>query len=258
MRIFRFSFLMVVLFSFLSVLGLATSKAAELTTGQQNEIKALIRDYLIKNPEIIQEALNELEKRQADQEKANQNKALSEWLPVIMKSGRSTVLGNPKGDVTLVEFFDYNCGYCKRALTDLQKLMDSDKNLRVIIRDFPVLGPDSVESAVVAVAVRQHLSGPKYMEFHVKLLETKGRIGKDRALAVAKEMNVDLQKLQKDMDLPETKAILSETMQIGDALRLQGTPAYLIGEEIVFGAVGYQSLKDAIDSTRRCGKAQCS
>mgnify|MGYP006282314789 FL=1 len=130
--------------------------------------------------------------------------------------------------------------------------------MRVIIRDFPVLGPDSVESAVVAVAVRQHLSGPKYMEFHVKLLETKGRIGKDRALAVAKEMNVDLQKLQKDMDLPETKAILSETMQIGDALRLQGTPAYLIGEEIVFGAVGYQSLKDAIDSTRRCGKTQCS
>lgn len=256
MKKIRLAFLTILLGSAL-VFGPARSQAAELSAGQQSEIKALIRDYLVKNPEIIQEALNELEKRQADQEKANQNKALSEWLPVILKSGRSTVLGNPKGDVTLVEFFDYNCGYCKRALSDLQKLMESDKNLRVIIRDFPVLGPDSVESAIVAVAARQQLSGAKYLEFHSKLLESKGRIGKERALAVAKDLNVDLQKLQKDMDLAETKAILSETMQIGDALRLQGTPAYLIGDEIVFGAVGYQNLKDAIDATRRCGKSQC-
>ena len=255
---FRFPLLVIMLGAFLSLSPLNTARSAELTAGQQSEVKALIRDYLIKNPEIIQEALNELEKRQADQEKANQSKALSEWLPVILKSGRSTVLGNPKGDVTLVEFFDYNCGYCKRALTDLQKLLDGDKNLRIIIRDFPVLGPDSVESALVAVAARQQLSGAKYLEFHAKLLDSKGRVGKDRALSVAKDLNVDLQKLQKDMDSAETKAILSETMQIGDALRLQGTPAYLIGDEVVFGAVGYQSLKEAIDETRRCGKSKCS
>ena len=117
---FRFPLLVIMLGAFLSLSPLNTARSAELTAGQQSEVKALIRDYLIKNPEIIQEALNELEKRQADQEKANQSKALSEWLPVILKSGRSTVLGNPKGDVTLIEFFDYNCGYCKKALTDLQ------------------------------------------------------------------------------------------------------------------------------------------
>lgn len=241
----------------LSLIGPRFGYAAEFTPSQQTEIKALIKDYLFKNPEIIQEALNELEKRQAENEKAAQSKALSDWLPALTQSGRSTVLGNPKGDVTLIEFFDYNCGYCKKALTDLQKLIDSDKNLRIIIRDFPVLGPDSVEAAIVAVAARQQLSGSKYMEFHAKLLESKGRVGKDRAFSVAKDLNVDLQKLQKDMDLAETKAILSETMQIGDALRLQGTPAYLIGQEVVFGAVGFQSLKDAIDSTRKCGKSQC-
>ena len=241
----------------LLLLSPQSGRAAELTSGQQNEIKALIKDYLIKNPEVIQEALNELEKRQADNEKAAQGKALAEWLPVLTQSGRSTVLGNPKGDVTLIEFFDYNCGYCKRALTDLQKLIDTDKNVRIIIRDFPVLGPDSVEAAIVAVAARQQLAGSKYMDFHVKLLESKGRVGKERALSVAKDFNVDVQKLQKDMDLAETKAILSETMQIGDALRLQGTPAYLIGDEVVFGAVGYQSLKEAVESTRKCGKSQC-
>ena len=241
----------------LLVLSPHNLRAGELTTGQQNEIKALIKEYLIKNPEVIQEAMNELEKRQADNEKAVQSKALSEWLPVLTQSGRSTVLGNPKGDVTLIEFFDYNCGYCKRALSDLQKLIDTDKNVRILIRDFPVLGPDSVEAAMVAVAARQQLTGAKYMDFHVKLLESKGRVGKDRALSVAKDFNLDVQKLQKDMDLAETKAILSETMQIGDALRLQGTPAYLIGDEVVFGAVGYQSLKDAVDATRKCGKSQC-
>ena len=248
----------VVLGMSLLLLAPQRGQSGELSAAQQSEIKVLIRDYLLKNPEVIQEALNELEKRQADNEKAAQGKALSEWLPVLMQSGRSTVLGNPKGDVTLIEFFDYNCGYCKRARTDLQKLIDNDKNVRVIIRDFPVLGPDSVDAAIVAVAARQQLAGSKYMDFHVKLIESKGRIGKERALSVAKDLNMDVQKLQKDMELAETKAILSETMQIGDALRLQGTPAYLIGNEVVFGAVGYQNLKEAIDSTRKCGKAQCS
>jgi protein-disulfide isomerase len=257
MSLFLKRFLPMVLCVGLSGLWSQSGHAAELNAGQQTEIKALIKDYLIKNPEIIQEALNELEKRQTENEKAAQSKALSDWLPALTQSGRSTVLGNPKGDVTLIEFFDYNCGYCKKALTDLQKLIDGDKNLRIIIRDFPVLGPDSVEAAIVAVAARQQLSGVKYMEFHAKLMESKGRIGKDRAFSVAKDLNVDLTKLQKDMDLAETKAILSETMQIGDALRLQGTPAYLIGQEVVFGAVGYQSLKEAIDATRKCGKSQC-
>ena len=229
---------------------------APMSAAQQKQVERVVHDYLLRNPEVLVEVSQILQQKQ---QQAMQQAAKTSILKNAndMLIGNLVVAGNPKGDVTLIEFFDYNCGYCKKALTDLQKLIDSDKNLRIIIRDFPVLGPDSVEAAIVAVAARQQLSGAKYMEFHAKLLESKGRIGKDRAFSVAKDLNVDLTKLQRDMDLAETKAILSETMQIGDALRLQGTPAYLIGQEVVFGAVGFQSLKDAIDATRKCGKSQC-
>ena len=233
------------------------SRAADFSPEQKESIRVLIKEYLIANPEIIQEAMNELEKRQTENEKAAQAKAVTELMPALSQSARATVIGNPKGDVTLVEFFDYNCGYCKSALNDLVKLVKEDSKLRVVIRDFPVLGPESVEAAVVAVAARQQFSGAKYLEFHQKLLETKGRIGKDRALAVAKDLGADLSKLSKDMELTETKTLLSETMTIADALRLQGTPAYVVGNEVVFGAVGYDALKSAIDNTRRCGKARC-
>ena len=235
----------------------ATFADEAFSDSKKAEIGEIVKSYLMMHPELIQDAMNALDQKQKDAEAAAQKSALASLSKDLIKAENGVVLGNPKGDVTLVEFFDYNCGYCKKALTDLQKLIDSDKNLRIIIRDFPVLGPDSVEAAIVAVAARQQLSGVKYLEFHAKLLESKGRIGKDRAFSVAKDLNVDLTKLQKDMDLAETKAILSETMQIGDALRLQGTPAYLIGQEVVFGAVGYQSLKEAIDATRKCGKSQC-
>jgi protein-disulfide isomerase len=233
-------------------------RASDFTLDQKEAIRGLIKEYLISHPEIIQDAMNELEKRQAENEKVAQAKALSEFMPVLSQSSRSTVLGNPKGDITLVEFFDYNCGYCKSALNDLVKLVKDDPQLRVVIRDFPVLGPDSVEAAIVAVAARQQFSGAKYLEFHQKLLESKGRIGKDRAIAVAKDLGADVSKLNKDMEVAETKSLISETMTIADALRLQGTPAYVVGDEVVFGAVGHAALKSAIDNTRRCGKAKCS
>lgn len=233
------------------------ARAADFSPDQKEAIRALIKEVLMSNPEIIQDAMNELEKRQTESEKAAQAKAVTELMPVLSQSARSTVIGNPKGDVTLVEFFDYNCGYCKSALNDLVKLVKDDAKLRVVIRDFPVLGPDSVEAAIVAVAARQQFSGNKYMEFHQKLLESKGRVGKDRALTVAKDLGADLAKLNKDMEAGETKSLISETMTIADALRLQGTPAYVVGNDVVFGAVGYDALKSAIDNTRRCGKAKC-
>ncbi len=233
------------------------ARATDFSPEQKETIRLLIKEYLIANPEIIQDAMNELEKRQTENEKAAQAKAVTELMPALSQSARATVIGNPKGDVTLVEFFDYNCGYCKSALNDLVKLVKEDSKLRVVIRDFPVLGPESVDAAVVAVAARQQFSGAKYLEFHQKLLETKGRIGKDRAMSVARDLGADLSKLSKDMELTETKTLLSETMTIADALRLQGTPAYVVGNEVVFGAVGYDALKSAIDNTRRCGKARC-
>lgn len=227
------------------------------TDQQKAAIGALVRDYLVKNPEAIQEALTELEARQKEAEKVATRKALGDVQAALINSPRNIVLGNPTGDVTLVEFFDYNCGYCKRSLADIRELIKSDPKLRVVIRDFPVLGPDSVEASFVAVAARNQLKGDKYFEFHQKLMESKGRVGKDRALAVAKDLGLDTAKLQKDMESPETRAAVEETMKIGDSLKLQGTPAFIVGDEIVFGSVGLDPLRNSVNAVRQCGKATC-
>ncbi len=240
------------------VLVAATPAAAQsLTDKQKDEVRSLIREYMLTNPEIIQEAMTELERKQGEAEKVARTKALEQLAGALADSPRAIVVGNPKGDVTLVEFFDYNCSYCKKAMGDVKTLVQADPKLRVVLRDFPVLGPDSVEASLAAVAVKNQFTGDKYWDFHTKVLESRGRVGKDRVLAVAKEMGADMARLQKDLESPETRAAVEETMRFADALRLQGTPAFVVGKEVIFGAVGLEPLKTAVASTRKCGKAVC-
>ncbi|HVL73840.1 MAG TPA: DsbA family protein [Beijerinckiaceae bacterium] len=235
----------------------ALAQAPAFSDPQRRAIEQIVKEYLLKNPEILHEALLELEKRQQEAQKVAQRTALKEHRAAIVNPSRSIVAGNPSGDVTLVEFFDYNCGYCKRALTDIQTLVKADPKLKVVLKDFPVLGPDSVEAARVSVAVKQQLSGAKLFDFHTRVLETRGRVNGDRALAVAKEMGLDMGRLQKDLDSAETRAVLQENMTIADRLGLTGTPAFILGEDIIPGAVGAEPLRQAIASVRKCGKAEC-
>ncbi len=167
------------------------------------------------------------------------------------------MLGNPQGDVTLVEFFDYNCGYCKRAMTDMLDLMKTDPKLKVVLKEFPVLGEGSTQAAQVAVAVRmQDKTGKKYLEFHQKLLGGRGPADKARALAVAKEVGLDMARLEKDMASDEVKNTLAESFKIAEALGLNGTPSYVIGNEVVVGAVGLPTLKEKVNR-RAAAKATC-
>ena len=167
------------------------------------------------------------------------------------------VVGNPQGDVTLVEFFDYNCGYCKRAMTDMLDLMKNDPKLKVVLKEFPVLGEGSVEAAQVAAAVRmQDKTGKKYLEFHQKLLGGRGQADKARALAVAKEVGFDMARIEKDMASDEVRLQLEESFKLAEALGLNGTPSYVIGSDVVVGAVGLDTLKESVN-TARCGKATC-
>src|SRR5262249_7997548 len=139
----------------------------------------------------------------------------------IFSSPRQVTIGNAQGDVTLVEFFDYNCGYCKRALTDLLDLMKADGKLRVVLKEFPVLGPGSEEAARVAVAVRmQDPTGKKYLEFHQKLLGGRGQADKAHALAVAKDVGLDIARLEKDMASDEVKTTFQENLKLAETLGL--------------------------------------
>jgi protein-disulfide isomerase len=199
----------------------------------------------------------ELSKRQSAAEAEKHEAGVSKNADAIFNSPRGVMLGNKDGDVTFVEFFDYNCGYCKRALSDMVTLMEKDPKLKVVLKEFPVLGPGSVEAAKVAVAVRmQDKTGKKYLEFHQKLLGGRGQADKTRALAVAKEIGLDVAKIEKDMAGDEVKATIEESFKLAEALGLNGTPSYVVGTDVVIGAVGANTLKEKINSAR-CGKATC-
>ncbi len=246
--------------AFAAMLAIAApqaSRADDLSTGQRSEVELIVRDYLIAHPEVIQEAMTELEKRQSAADTEKHKAAVKQYSEALFTSPRQVVLGNPSGNVTFVEFFDYNCGYCKRAMDDMLTLLKDDPKLKVVLKEFPVLGPGSVEAAQVAVAVRmQDKTGKKYLEFHQKLLGGRGQADKAHALAVAKDIGLDMVRLDKDLASPEVKATLQENFKLAEALGLNGTPSYVIGEDVVVGAVGLDALKEKV-SNSRCGKPNC-
>jgi len=239
------------------VLPLAGQAQSPFDPQQRQAIEQIVKDYLLKNPEVLQEAMTELERRQQEAQKTAQATALKDEHEKLLNSPRNNVVGNLSGDVTLVEFFDYNCGYCKRALGDLQTLMKADPKLRVVLKDFPVLGPESVEASRVALAVKQQIQGDRLFEYHTKLLETRGPVNGARALAVAREMGLDVDRIKKDMESPEVRAALQENVGLGDKLGVSGTPAFVVGDTVISGAVGADPLRQAIAGVRQCGKAVC-
>jgi protein-disulfide isomerase len=233
------------------------ARAQSFSSAQKSDIERVVHDYLIAHPEVIQDAMAELERRQTAAEAEKHKVAVKEQAEKLFSSPNQVTLGNPNGNVTFVEFFDYNCGYCKRAMDDMLTLMKDDPKLKVVLKEFPVLGPGSLEAARVAVAVRmQDKSGKTYLEFHTKLLGGRGAADEAHALAVAKDIGINMTQLQKDMKGPEVKATLDEDFKLAEALGLNGTPSYVIGSEVVVGAIGLPGLQAKVN-TARCGKPAC-
>jgi protein-disulfide isomerase len=225
----------------------AATLAQTFSPDQRHEIENIVKDYLMAHPQVLQDAINELDKQQKEASAEKARTAIKTNNATIFNSSHQVVLGNPNGNVTMVEFFDYNCGFCKHALPDMMKLLQTDPNLRFVLKEFPVLGEGSVEAAHVAVAARmQDPAGAKYIEFHQKLLGGRGAADKMRALAVAKEVGFDMGRLMKDMDSDEVKTTIAENLKLADTLGIDGTPSYVVGDELVVGAVGYDELQKKI------------
>jgi len=242
----------------LSLPSAAPAAAQTINADQRGEIERIVREYLLAHPEVLQEALGELDKRQAAAEIEKHRAAVKENAAAIYNSPRHVTLGNPQGDVTMVEFFDYNCGFCKKAMADMMDLMKADPKLKFVLKEFPVLGEGSQQAAQVAVAVRMQdkTGGKKYLEFHQKLLGGRGAADKARALAVAKEVGLNVAQIEKDIASAEVKATLEESFKLAEALGLNGTPSYIVGPDVVIGAVGLPMLQERINFAR-CGKAAC-
>ncbi|HMK80681.1 MAG TPA: DsbA family protein [Xanthobacteraceae bacterium] len=219
---------------------------------KRSEFERMLKDYLAEHPEAIQEALDTLAARKSAAKTEQRKAAIKTNGRDLFSSPRQVTLGNRMGDVTLVEFFDYNCGYCKSALADLLDLMKNDPKLKVVLKEYPILGPDSVEAARVAVAVRmQDAGGARYLAFHRKLLESRGHNDKARALAAAQEAGLDMGRLARDMGSEEVTKSLDESTRLGEALAINGTPGYVVGDRVIVGARGERVLKDSVAAARK-------
>ncbi len=215
----------------------------------ETQIKRLALEAILENPEIIMQAVALLERQQEDAQAAGQARALSEQRDVLEQDPNAPVLGNPEGDVTVVEFFDYNCPYCKRAMDEVRSLLEADPNIRLVYREWPILGDGSVFAAKAALASRNQ---GKYEAFHWALMGFKGRAQEASVMRIAKEVGLDLDQLRQDMESPEVLSHIDTSMQLSKALGFNGTPSFVIGENLVGGFVEKPQL-DAFVAEARAG-----
>jgi protein-disulfide isomerase len=224
--------------------------AAEFNDKQADEIRSIVKQYLIEHPEVVQEALRAIEVNQQRAEDELRSKALQSNAADIFHSGDDLVAGNSKGSIPLVEFFDYNCGYCKRALPDVMKMIQADGDLKLVMKEFPILGPGSVYAARAALASKKQ---GKYWDYHLALLTHDGRIDEATADEVAKSIGLDVAKLKADMDSPEVSEVIQRNMKLAEALKIEGTPAFIVDEVVIPGAVGFDALAATVKSVRDQG-----
>lgn len=239
-----------------SAVFLSGPATAEMTGAQKQEVEQIIEDYLVKNPEVIERALIALEEKRNQQRLADQSTAIQSMKAAIFNSDHQVVLGNPDGKVTLVEFFDYNCGYCRRALADMVALMETNPDLRVVLKEFPILSEGSMEAAQIAIAVGK-IAPDSYMEFHNDMFTLPGPANKSKALSITDGLGLDRDAVLEMASSQSTRDNLSEVRGLAEALGISGTPSYVIGDEAVFGAVGYDQLLAKIQGVQNCETVTC-
>ncbi|QPC44744.1 DsbA family protein [Kaustia mangrovi] len=231
--------------------GMAPAQAEEFSDAQRGEIGEIVRDYLLENPEVLREAFQALEEKEQAAQAEKVTDLIRENSDALFQSPLDHVAGNPDGDVTMVEFFDYNCGYCKRSLADVLALIENDPDLRFIPKEFPILGPGSVFASRAAIASRKQ---DKYWPFHLAMMKHRGEIDEDTVLKIAGDVGLDVEQLKTDMEAPEVKETIEQGYKLANLLGIQGTPAFVIGEQFVPGAMGREVLEGAIDAERQAGE----
>lgn len=230
-----------------STLATAESAQSEFNSDQTDAIGQIVREYLLENPEVMIEVFDRLEVQQAAVEKQAAQAAIVANADGLFNDDYSYVYGNPEGDVTIVEFFDYKCGYCKRAVKDILEAVDQDGNVRLVYKEFPILSEQSELAARAAMAA---ISQNKYMELHIALMATSGDLDEDRILRVADDAGLDTDRLRQDMKDPGIEAAIERNHQMAREIGIDGTPAFIIGNRLVPGAVGKDRLLEVVAEER--------
>ena len=226
----------------------AAARAGEAPdAARRQEIETIVREYLRAHPEVVLEALQEMERREQERQRVQRVEAIRAHLAQLTQDPGSPVAGNPQGKVTVVEFFDYQCGYCKRQVAELKKLLQGDADVRLVYKDLPILGPPSVFAARAALAARKQ---GKHEALHEALMATKESLTEEIVLKVATESGLDIARLQKDMADPSVAEALERNFQLQRALNIEGTPALIVGTEFVPGAASVETLKVLVARAR--------
>ncbi|UWQ20051.1 DsbA family protein [Jannaschia sp. W003] len=212
-----------------------------------DEIKALVLEAILQNPEVVMQAVAILQQREAEAAEAAATAALEGSRTALESGENAPVLGNPEGDVTVVEFFDYNCPYCRQAGDEVKALLAADPNVRLVYREWPILGEGSVEAARVALAARAQ---DGYPALHEALMGASGRVDGRAALEIAEELGLDMDRLRADMEAPEVQAHIDETMALAQGLGFNGTPSFVIGDQVAPGMVSSEGLAEMVAAAR--------
>lgn len=230
------------------VAGRATAPDRIATSSPPTALGKSIHDYLVANPEVLIEAMQELERKQDSERDARAQNAIQEHAKELTSDPESPVSGNPNGDVTVVEFSDYQCPYCKRTYPALKSVVAADGNVKLVYKDLPILGEASRIAALAALASRnQH----KHEVFHNALMEFNGKLDRDRIMEIASSVGIDVPQLQKDMEDPKLEDIIKRNVALAHALGVNGTPAFVIGKQFVPGAIDADALKQLIKEARK-------
>ncbi len=243
--------------AFLTTVLFVDPGRAEMDAAQKAEIGEIIHDYLLAHPEVIDEAAAALQKKRDGELAEKQSQTIDKEAATIFDSEHQMVLGNPKGPITLVEFFDYNCTYCRRAVSDMTALLQANPDLRIVMKEFPILAPGSVEAARISVAVKD-IAPDQYLKFHTELFSRPGQASTQKALEVATDLGLDTDKLKAAANAGDVTAGLQEVHQLATDLGISGTPSYIIGKEIIPGAIGFDGLQAMVSAIRQCGATVCS
>lgn len=235
------------------LLPLQVSAQGTFSKTQTNELHNIIREYLLKNPAILNEMIAKLQAAERDQQNKQAREAIASNAQQLFHNENDVVVGNPDGNVTMVEFFDYNCGYCKRSVADVLRLTEEDKNLRVVLKEFPILSEGSIIASRAALASKKQ---GKYWEFHLAMMATSGGIVDEAmVMSIAAEAGLDVTKLKADMaaDAETIEKSINANRALAQSIGINGTPAFVIDGTLVPGAMPYEQLATSVKTVRDNG-----
>jgi len=217
---------------------------------EKSQIEAVVQSYIEAHPEIVAKALDAAQAQRKAAELREQRASLRAKADAIFRDPSDPVLGNPAGDVTIVEFFDYRCPYCKRSMPDVMQTVNGDGHIRLVLKEFPILGPNSVLATRAALASIQQ---GKYAPFHEAMLASKSELNEGAILALAEANGIDTKRLTEDMKSPAIDALIKKNYRLADDLKIEGTPVFIIGDRLIPGAVDKSALERLVQEARKKG-----